>query len=289
MLLLLPFSFQVLLSLQLLFLLLLLLLPPAVPLQKHCLRRVLTFSRCSLLTRDVSSLDHLWTSSVHFMSRTSSAALVAAHRVLQRFFAFRTCSPPSTRIHQDLLHHTMFALGTSFFLFSRMVTSSSLFRFLGTSHFSPSADTEDCRIRSRVPPLPHALLALSLLFMRFSRSLFLLTLLFGRHWPSFFPTFPPGVLTQLFLFLHLGFTLDVLLLLSRCLWYCYTWRLLVVLSLFLIVLLLLLMLLTSFHFFFFYLEGRIRMPTTHQSRHKHGQTTTASHQPSPRGLMAAHP
>ena len=88
-------------------------------------------------------MDHLWTSSVHFMSRTFSAALVTARRVLRRCFAVRTCSSSLTRIHQDLLHHTMCPLGTSFLSFSRMVTSSSLSRF------------------------PGALLALSLVFMRF--------------------------------------------------------------------------------------------------------------------------
>ena len=116
------------------------------------------------------------------MSRTFSAALVTARRVLRRCFAVRTCSSSLTRIHQDLLHHTMCPLGTSFLSFSRMVTSSSLSRF------------------------PGALLALSLVFMRFlALSLFLLTLSFGLRWPSFFPEFPPGGLTQLVLFLHLGF------------------------------------------------------------------------------------
>ena len=59
-----------------------------VPSLSSCLKRVLTLSKCSLLSQGTLSLNHRWTSSICFMSRTS-----ACH-VLLRFFAVRKCGWP---------------------------------------------------------------------------------------------------------------------------------------------------------------------------------------------------
>ena len=91
-------------------------------------KRVLVFSRKSLLKHDVSSLTRLWTSSVRSSSRISSAARVAARHALHCSRAVCKFGPTSTRIHHFFRHHIMRLLGAAFALASWFV-ASLLFTF----------------------------------------------------------------------------------------------------------------------------------------------------------------
>ena len=88
------------------------------------------------LQQTFSAYNHLWTSPVLSVSRTSSAALVAARHALRRFFAVRKLGPLLMRIHHALRHHTVRLLGTSYLSSSWLVVSSSQSRSDGVRHFT---------------------------------------------------------------------------------------------------------------------------------------------------------